>query len=210
MEHWKKEKTILYIFHLLSNILHIMRALILVFSLLFHSIFAHAQILIPAIWDDPVLSKQDIKVGDEVDIIFRVTIDENWYLYSTDFDPDLGPMVTTFIFDVDKNDSYELVGDIKAIGAKKKYDEIWHGDYTYFYNKAEFRQTIKVLKQVLIINGSYEYQVCTDVDGKCIPFDDEFTYDKIIVLTAAIVNNSENEDETQKFKSTDIETGNMG
>ncbi|MBW8050696.1 MAG: hypothetical protein FVQ77_10240 [Cytophagales bacterium] len=180
-----------------------MRVLILVFSLLFYSIFALPQILKPATWDDPVLSKQDIKVGDVVDIIFRVTIDGNWYLYSTDFDPDLGPMVTTFIFDADKNDSYKLVGGIKAIGSKKKYDEIWHGDYTYFYNKAEFRQTIKVLKQVLIINGAYEYQVCTDVDGKCIPFDDEFTYDKIIVLTIDAMNILENE--TQKFKSTDIE-----
>lgn len=178
---------------------------LLLFYFIFLSFFSSAQILIPAKWDDPLLSNEDIVVGEEVDIIFRVTIIDDWYLYSSDFDPDLGPMLTTFKFDANKNNSYELVGDILPIGAKKKYDDIWGGEYTYFYKVAEFRQTIKVLKQVLIINGSYQYQVCTDVDGKCIPFDDEFTYDKIIVADEVVINKPENNVETQKLDSTNIE-----
>ena len=89
-------------------------------------------------------------------------------LYSSDFDPDLGPMVTEFTFE--PNEKYELVGEVQPIGAKKKYDELWEGEYTYFVGEAEFRQTIKVLEAPLgTIQGSYAYQVCTDVDGRCIP-----------------------------------------
>ena len=132
-----------------------------------------AQVLIPAKWSYDI-SNDSPAVGEEIDLIFYATIDKDWYLYSTDFDPDLGPMVTEFNFAL--NDTYELVGEIKPIGRKKKYDEIWEGEYTYFKEKAEFRQTIKILKEGYGVKGEYLYQVCSDIDGKCIPFDDEFTF----------------------------------
>ncbi|MEM6843276.1 MAG: cytochrome c biogenesis protein CcdA [Bacteroidota bacterium] len=147
--------------------------LFLLFLTLVTSCEAVAQILTPAIWQVS-WSDEDAKAGEEVDLVFTVTIDQDWYLYSSDFDPDLGPMVTEFTFE--PGDGYELVGEIKPIGAKEKYDELWEGNYTYFTEKAEFRQTVKVLdKNPGKISGSYSYQVCTDVDGRCIPFDDEFT-----------------------------------
>ncbi|MEQ9437763.1 MAG: cytochrome c biogenesis protein CcdA [Cyclobacteriaceae bacterium] len=131
-----------------------------------------AQILHPATWQVR-WSQEKATVGDEIDLVFTVTIDPDWYLYSSDFDPELGPMVTEFTFE--PNEGYELVGEIKPIGAKEKYDDLWEGTYTYFTEKAEFRQTVKVLDKSLDkISGSYNYQVCTDVDGRCIPFDDEF------------------------------------
>lgn len=136
-----------------------------------------AQILQPATWSYDV-SATEVAVGDEVDLIFNAEIDGDWYLYSSDFDPDCGPMVTTFTFN--ENPSYKLVGDVKPIGAKKKFDEIFECDYTYFRNTAQFKQTIKVLQSKLDILATYEYQVCTDVDGKCIPFDDYFQFSKRI------------------------------
>ena len=132
-----------------------------------------AQILQPAAWQVS-WSEEKAAVGEEIDLMFTVTIDPDWYLYSSDFDPELGPMVTEFTFE--PAEGYELVGGIKPIGAKEKYDELWEGTYTYFTGKAEFRQTVKVLDETLNkISGSYSYQVCTDVDGRCIPFDDEFS-----------------------------------
>jgi len=115
--------------------------LLFLFALIMTSV--DGQILKPANWNHN-LEKEVVRIGDEIDLIFSVTIDQYWYLYSTDFDPDLGPMVTEFTFL--PNDSYELIGTIQPIGAKKKYDEIWEGEYTYFKEKAEFRQTIRVLK----------------------------------------------------------------
>lgn len=140
----------------------------------FLNLSAFAQVLKPAKWSY-ALSERSPEAGEEIDLIFKVDIDDEWYLYSTDFDPDLGPMVTEFTFE--SNDQYELVGDIKPIGAKEKYDELWEGNYTYFVNHAEFRQTVKVKSEELKeIKGSYSYQVCTDVDGRCIPFEDDFTF----------------------------------
>ncbi|HEY4651587.1 MAG TPA: cytochrome c biogenesis protein CcdA, partial [Pontibacter sp.] len=134
---------------------------------------AFAQVLKPATWSYDV-SKKQATVGEEVELIFNVRIDKDWYLYSSDFDPDLGPMVTEFKFA--KHPSYELVGKIKPVNPKKKYDDLWGGEYTYFTGTAQFRQKIKVLQPELQVKGSYEYQVCTDIDGRCIPFDDEFTF----------------------------------
>lgn len=139
----------------------------------------YAQILEPAEWSYDV-SKKEVSPGDEVDLIFKAIIDPDWYLYSSDFDPDLGPMLTEFTFEA--NSSYELVGGIVPVDPKKKYDEIWEGEIKYFKGTAEFRQKIKITGDNPIIRGSYSYQVCSDVDGKCIPFDDEFVFNKIKVI----------------------------
>ena len=145
----------------------------LIVLLVLLSAVLHAQILQPAQWSYEVSSDQ-VKKGEQIDLIFRAEIDPDWYLYSTDFDPDLGPMVTEFNFI--PNDSYELVGEIKPIGSKQAYDEIWEGEYTYFKGNAEFRQTITILDEQYNISGNYIYQVCSDIDGKCIPFDEEFRF----------------------------------
>ncbi|MBB6612752.1 thioredoxin family protein [Pontibacter sp. Tf4] len=134
---------------------------------------AVAQVLKPATWSYDV-SKKQVAVGEEVELIFNVRIDKDWYLYSSDFDPELGPMVTEFTFA--KHPSYELVGKIKPVNPKKKYDDLWGGEYTYFTGTAQFRQKIRVLQPELLVKGTYEYQVCTDIDGRCIPFDDDFTF----------------------------------
>ena len=150
----------------------------LIAILLMLSVFsASSQILTPAKWSYEV-SKTYPKAGDEIDLIFNVKIDKDWYLYSSDFDPDLGPLVTEIIFEPQ---DYELVGQIKPIDAKKKYDSLWEGEYTYFKKRAQFRQTIRVLNENPEIRGTYEYQVCSDIDGKCIPGDGEFDFNKFLV-----------------------------
>lgn len=132
-----------------------------------------SQILKPISWNIE-LSNQEPKIGEEIEIRFIATIDQNWYLYSSDFDPDLGPMVTEFFFE--ENDTYELLGDIVPINPKKKFDSLWMGEYTYFAPKGQFIQKIKILDEAFSIVGNYTYQVCSDIDGKCIPFDDEFEF----------------------------------
>ncbi|SMD35360.1 thiol:disulfide interchange protein DsbD [Reichenbachiella faecimaris] len=153
-----------------------MKKVIAIFFILL-SVQSWAQILKPATWSIKV-SNPTVQVGEEVDLIFNVKIDDNWYLYSTDFDPDLGPMVTEFEFI--PHVSYAVVDSLAPIGAKKKYDELWEGEYTYFRHTAKFVQRVKILAKNPDIKGSYAYQVCTDVDGKCIPFDDEFDFGQLI------------------------------
>ncbi|CAN5832586.1 cytochrome c biogenesis protein CcdA [soil metagenome] len=155
-------------------------SLLFLFLLLWLSLGSQAQILKPIGWTHEVSAPQ-VKVGEEVELVFRAKIESGWYLYSSDFDPDLGPMVTTFTFQ--KHPSYTLVGGIKPVNPKKKFDkEIWNGEYTYFTGTAEFRQRIKVLQPDPVVKGSYEYQVCTDIDGRCIPFEDDFAFTQIQVV----------------------------
>ena len=65
-----------------------------------------AQILEPAKWSYDV-SKKEVEIGEEIELIFKAVIDPDWYLYSSDFDPDLGPMLTEFEFE--EHESYELL-----------------------------------------------------------------------------------------------------
>lgn len=130
-----------------------------------------AQVLEPASWNVS-LDKANPKVGEEVTINFDVEIDEKWYLYSNDFDPDLGPMLTEFIFE--PHAGYELVGEPNPINPKRKYDSLWEGEVSIFYEKARFTQKVKILDPDYAIIGGYEYQVCSDITGQCIPGDGEF------------------------------------
>jgi thiol:disulfide interchange protein len=149
---------------------------------------ANAQIYKPAKWKFEV-SKQQVKSGDQVDLIFQAEIEPKWYLYSSDFDPDLGPLVATFEFE--PHESYELVGGIKAINPSKGYDDIFDGEYTYFKGKGEFRQTIKVLKDNPLIKGTIDYQVCSDIDGRCINLENDFVFDQIKVAGGQAVSDKD-------------------
>ncbi|MEQ9402230.1 MAG: cytochrome c biogenesis protein CcdA [Cyclobacteriaceae bacterium] len=152
-----------------------MRKVLVLFAFLLN-LSASAQILKPISWQVE-LSPKNPNAGDVAEIQFKSAIDDNWYLYSNDFDPDLGPMLTEFFFN--ENETYELVGEVTAINPKKKYDSaVWMGEYTYFSGKGLFTQKVKILNKDFSISGNYTYQVCSDLDGKCIPFDDDFSLGK--------------------------------
>lgn len=111
------------------------------------------------------LSQPEFKAGDEIEIIIAVDIADHWHMYSSDFDPNCGPLPTELTFT--SNDTYTLVGELQAIDSHKKFDEIFECDITEFSKKGLFKQKIKVLKKELhlVMNGSY--QVCQD-DGMCL------------------------------------------
>ncbi|WP_321307199.1 cytochrome c biogenesis protein CcdA [Marinifilum fragile] len=144
----------------------ILAILMMVFSGL-----SFGQMIEPTKWKVE-FSKKDVKVGDELDVVFKATIDKTWHVYSNDFDADLGPILITFEFAA--NSSYERVGEVKPINSHKKYDEVWEGEVSYFENEGEMRQTIKVKELPLHVAGTFEYQTCSDETGQCVMGDDEF------------------------------------
>jgi thiol:disulfide interchange protein len=143
-------------------------------AILWFSIAASAQILTPAKWSY-FTSVTEAKVGDEVELIFKATIDKDWYLYSSEFTCEDGPIKTAFNF-VPHN-SYQLVGNIVPINPIDKYDDIFECDLKIFKKTGEFRQKIIVLASPLIIIGESDYQVCTELTGQCIPGADDFSFD---------------------------------
>lgn len=154
-----------------------MRFIALLYFLL-HGFISGAQVLTPAKWQT-ASSKEIIQIGEEIELIFNATIDNNWYLYSSEFDCEDGPIKTTFSFIPDN--SYQLVGKIKAINPIDKHDKIFECDLKIFKKTAEFRQRIKVLSSNPKIGGEYEYQVCTDLTGQCVPGNEEFVFENIKV-----------------------------
>jgi thiol:disulfide interchange protein DsbD len=117
----------------------------------------------------------DAVPGDEVILTFTADIPQDWYMYSSDFDPNLGPMLTEFNFD--PSEKFELLGEIIPVEPKEKYEEIWEGDVTYFIEKAIFEHKIKLIGEKPVISGSVTYQICSDVTGQCIPYESEFSID---------------------------------
>lgn len=152
------------------------KALVLPFFLLLIT-SASAQVLEPAKWSWSA-SKKTVQVGDEIELIFKIAIDDNWYIYANDFDPECGPMLTKVSFAT--HASFKPIGDLKAIKPKNKHDEVFGCDVKIFEHTGEFRQKIKILSLDLKISGQYDGQTCTEA-GKCIPFDGEFTITDVIV-----------------------------
>jgi thiol:disulfide interchange protein len=149
-----------------------MKTHILLFFLLFSTVLSQAQILTPAKWTYST-SVQSAKVGDEIELIFKATIDKDWYLYSSEF-PCEDPMKTTFNLVPDP--SYKLVGAVVPINPIDKHDEIFECEVKIFKKTGEFRQKIKILATPLKLSGESEYQVCTDLTGQCVPAGEEFTF----------------------------------
>ncbi|MDN3669170.1 cytochrome c biogenesis protein CcdA [Echinicola jeungdonensis] len=120
-------------------------------------------------------------VGDTVELQFNADIPEDWYIYSNDFDPDLGPMLTVLSFE--EKQGIELIDGLKAINPKRKFDEIWQGEVSYFEGTGLFKQKVRITGAAVIIKGSLSYQMCTDISGKCVPFDEEFFIDQNAAIT---------------------------
>lgn len=136
-----------------------------------------AQILEPAKWSWAP-SKKTVKVGDEIELIFKVAVADNWYIYANDFDPECGPLLTKVA--LTSNAGFKTIGELKAINPKTKHDEVFGCDVKIFEHTGEFRQKIKILSTNLNLSGTYDGQTCTEA-GKCIPFDGEFTITGITV-----------------------------
>ena len=155
-----------------------LKRILFLLLLSFFGLISQAQILSPAKWTLSS-SSESVKVGDEVELIFKATIDKNWYLYSSEFLCEDGPTKTTITFN--PHPSYQLVGKLQPIKPIDKHDDIFECDVKIFKGTGEFRQKVKVVATNLKIEGNYDYQVCSDVDGKCIPNNEDFSFSKIKV-----------------------------
>lgn len=143
---------------------------------LLFALLSHAQVIQPVnlIVETP---SGPVKVGDEIDLVFKTVITKNWYMYSVGFDTECGPIPMSVT--LEKDPSFELVGDLVAINDKTKHDKIFDCDVRIFEGTGEFRQKIKVLSSDLKLKGTYEGQACSEV---CVLIDGDLTFGKINVV----------------------------
>ncbi len=132
---------------------------------------AASQILQPARLAASAKTQQ-VAVGDELELVFNASIDKNWYIYSLGFDEDCGPVPISIA--LEPHASFELVGPVVAVNDVQKHDKIFDCDVRIFENTGVFIQKIKVLNAGLQLKGTYEGQVCSETEGKCILFDGDF------------------------------------
>jgi thiol:disulfide interchange protein len=162
---------------------------------------ATAQVLQPAKLAAETPSKS-YKVGDVIELAFKASIQKNWYIYSVGFDPDCGPVPMSVT--LDKDAGFELVGSLTAVQDKTKHDKIFDCDVRIFEGSGEFRQKIKILSPSLVLKGTYEGQVCSEVEGKCVLFDGDLLFGEIKVEGKAVTPAKQNESEAPKTE--DVKT----
>lgn len=141
---------------------------------------ASAQVIAPPDWDIS-LSSTEIEPGQEVELVLKVSIPSGWYVYTNEFDEDLGPLLT--ILKLEANENVTLQGTLRALDHKTKYDEVWEGDVNYFDKQGEYRQTLLIEGTVGVLKGTVEYQMCSDVTNQCISYDEDF---EIVVDPSAL------------------------
>ena len=126
----------------------------------------------PPTWTT-LVSKTNVKVGDEVELIFKTNnIPGNWHVYSNDFTTE-GPLKAEFTYEPSK--AFKLLTPMpKPVGQIKEYDETWEGDVTFFKHKAEFRHKIKILSANPVIKVNMFYQMC---DQSCVQFDHDYVFE---------------------------------
>lgn len=139
-----------------------------------------AQLISPPQWDIQ-FSNKNPQIGEEVELVFKARIPANWYIYSNDFDPDLGPLLTELM--LEDSTGVERSAILKAIDPKTKYEEVWEGDVTYFDKEGEFRQSFIITAEAVKVAGHLFYQMCSDITGQCVNYEEDFT----LQLTAQTV-----------------------
>lgn len=138
-----------------------MKKVLLVFQLLWMTLFANAQMLNPV----KVSSSLKTSKGAEAEIVFSCKIQSGWHVYSTGLGAD-GPISASF--NVNKMDGVELVGKLQARGHEiSTFDPLFEMKLRYFEGSATFVQKIKFIKPNYSIDAYLEYGACSEQN--CLP-----------------------------------------
>lgn len=143
-----------------------MKILLLVSIVFLSELSTHAAEA-PVRWS-VALSKAAPKVGEEIELIVTAEIAPKWIVYSSEFKADLGPQPTDFVFAA--SDSFRPVGPLVPVAPRRGKDKTWETEYTYFSERAEFRQKVKVLAPKLGGEVQIKGQLCNERDGTCTLF----------------------------------------
>lgn len=133
-----------------------MKKFTFLFALNLLSLLINAQIVNPTKWEFD--SKQN---GNEVDLIFKATIEKGWHLYDT-YLPEGGPIATSFIFE--DSTLFEFVGELQKNPMPEiHFDGTFQMEVGYFNTQAELVQKIRLKNSnPLEIKGFVLFMSCND------------------------------------------------
>jgi thiol:disulfide interchange protein len=165
---------------------------ILFFTLL--SVITSAQIFTPVSWD---FSQKQVS-DHEIELQFKTTIDDGWYLYSQ-FIGDDGPVPTEFTFTTEGG--YSLVGTPKEGEPIEEFDPNFDMILKYFKNEAIFTQIVQVSSaEDFNLDGNVYFMVCDE--AQCLPPEEvEFSFEIKGVDGGVIVEDTKNTSDEKEGKS---------
>ena len=135
-----------------------MKKLIVFFTAL--TFLSSAQIFDPVKWD---FSQKKIS-ENEIELTFKATIDEGWYVYSQDAGE--GPVSTEFTFE--SSDKFILSGNVSEQEPLEEFDPNYDVVLRYYKNEALFTQIIKINSvDDFVINGDVYFMTCDST--QCLP-----------------------------------------
>ena len=165
---------------------------ILFFTLL--SVITSAQIFTPVSWN---FSQKQVS-DNEIELQFKATIDDGWYLYSQ-FIGDDGPVPTELTFT--SEGGYSLVGNPKEGEPIEEFDPNFDMILKYFKNEAIFTQIVQVSSsEDFNLDGNVYFMVCDE--AQCLPPEEvEFSFEIKGVDGGVIVEDTKNTSDEKEGKS---------
>ena len=127
----------------------------------------------PQLQWDVIALPADANAGDEIVLRFVATLPADLIVYSSDFAAQLGPRPARL--NVEPNDAVTLTGPLQAVGSQRRTDNVFGTEYSYFDGRAQFRQSVRLLKDSARLQGEIVGQTCDERDGVCTLFREPFT-----------------------------------
>ena len=167
------------------------------FFLFLISFSGTSQVLNPVKWEF-----RSEKISEtEYNLIFVAKIDHHWALYSQ-FVEEGGPLPTVFSFTTTPN--FERIEAVKELESNKvtQFDSVFEMVVSKYYDKAIFKQRIRVKSPDFSLSGNIDFMTCDDTKCTYLP-DNPFTFNYneesgFIIVGGTPVSNlevSENADE---------------
>jgi thiol:disulfide interchange protein len=118
----------------------------------------------PITWKTEHFNLQNTEIGDTVELVFKATLNNGYYMYATDFSCEIGPVPVAISY---SNKSLQAIDSLKSVGVHSKLDKDWDCQINVFEKEAELRQSF-VIKATENLEYSIQYQTCK-LDVNCIP-----------------------------------------
>lgn len=100
-----------------------------------------------------------------LEICYKATIEDGWSIYSN-IVPDNGPVPTTVTYTTLEN--AELDGDLTPeYPATEEYLDEFNMNVGKFKDDIQFKQRIKLLSDIYMVEGFLKYMACNDNEGMC-------------------------------------------
>lgn len=108
----------------------------------------------------------------EATLVATAAVPEGYIVYASDFDAPIGPRRARLR--LDESSAARTEGDLESVASRRRRDETFNTEYSYFAGRAEVRQKLRLTGEGSRISGRVDGQTCHEADGTCTLFRQPF------------------------------------